>query len=74
MGLESAAARMNRNGKVLLLNGRVLTVDEVLQRIQAVTKEDINRNIRTMFDWQHLSAAVVGKCSKELVQMLREGK
>lgn len=74
LGLESAAARMNRNGKVLLLNGRVLTMDEVLQRIQAVTKEDMNRNIQTMFDWHHLSAAAVGKCGGELVQMLHGAK
>ena len=74
LGLESAAARMNRNGKVLLLNGNVLTVDEVIARINAVTKDDIDRNIQTMFDRTRLSAAAVGKCGGELIQMLQEIK
>ncbi len=74
LGLESVAARMNRNGKVLLLNGRVLTVDEVIERIHAVTKEDMEKNIQRMFDISRLSAAVVGKCSEELRQKLYDVK
>ena len=61
LGLESAGARMNRNGKVLLLNGKILTLDEVIEKINAVTMEDVERNIKTMFDLSCLSASVVGK-------------
>lgn len=74
LGLESAAARMNRNGKVLLLNGKVLTVDEVIARINAVTKDDMDRNIQTMFDTSHFSAAAVGKCGEALTQLLQSIK
>ncbi len=62
LGLESASARMSRNGKILLLNGEVLTVDEVLRRVDAVTREDIERNTAKMFDFSHMSASAVGKC------------
>ena len=64
LGLESAVARMNRNGRVLLLNGKVLTMDEVTGNINKVTLDDINRNIATMFDFGKLSASVVGKVNK----------
>jgi len=64
LGLESAVARMNRNGKVLLLNDKVLTMDEVISKINNVTMDDINRNIKRMFDFSILSASVVGKVSK----------
>lgn len=64
LGLESAVARMNRNGKVLLLNGKVLTLDEVIGKINSVTQADIFRNIQTMFDFSKLSASIVGKVQK----------
>ncbi len=64
LGLESAGARMNRNGRVLLLNDKVLTVDQVIDEINTVTMEDVNRNIKTMFDFNNLSASIVGKVSE----------
>ncbi len=64
LGLESAVARMNRNGRVLLLNGKVLTMDEVINDINRVALDDINRNILTMLDFDKLSASVVGKVNK----------
>lgn len=65
LGLESAVARMNRNGKVLLLNDKVLTMDEVIEKINNVTMDDINKNIKSIFDFSSLSASVVGKVSKK---------
>ncbi len=64
LGLESTGARMRRNGKILLLNDKVLTVDEVLKRVDDVTRDDINKNIASMFDFEHMSASVVGKCKE----------
>ena len=74
LGLESTASRMSRNGKVLLLNGKVLTEDEVLKEIGAVTREDFDRNIALMLDRSQMSAAVVGKCGENdrLMKMLRK--
>ena len=61
LGLESGQARMHRNGKVLLLNDKVLTVDEVISSINNITMEDIKSNISTMFDLTKISASAVGK-------------
>ena len=76
LGLESAVARMNRNGKVLLLNDVVLTVDQVIESINNVSRDDINRNIHSMFDFSSLSAAAVGKVQNgdKLHKMLLEMK
>lgn len=65
LGLESGQARMHRNGKVLLLNDRVLTVDEVISSINNITMEDIKRNISTMFDLTKISASAVGKVKNQ---------
>lgn len=64
LGLESAGARMNRNGKVLLLNDTVLTMDEVIGKINGVSQDDINRNVKRMLDFSCVSASVVGKIEK----------
>lgn len=61
LGLESAGARMNRNGRVLLNSGKVLTPDEIIQKINGVTKEEINENIVKTFDFSRLSASGVGR-------------
>ena len=61
LGLESGVARMNRNGRVLLANDEVLSVDDVLSRITDVTRDDINRNIESIFDLKRISASAVGK-------------
>ncbi len=65
LGLESGQARMHRNGKVLLLNDKVLTVDEVISSINNITMEDIQQNILQMFDLSKISASAVGKVKKE---------
>lgn len=41
LGLEDSASRMTRIGKAELATGEVLTVDAVLERIEAVTADDV---------------------------------
>ncbi|MGH2686266.1 MAG: M16 family metallopeptidase, partial [Actinomycetota bacterium] len=40
LGLEETSARMNRLGKSEIAHGEVISLDEVLERIEAVTAED----------------------------------
>ena len=42
LGLEDTGSRMSRIGKAELVHGRQLGVDEVLERIAAVTAEDVH--------------------------------
>ena len=75
LGLENAASRMSRNGKVLLLNGKVLSQREVLDSIDAVTNDDISRNINSIFSCK-MSAAAVGNCTQcsNLEKLIKENQ
>jgi predicted Zn-dependent peptidase len=41
LGLEDSASRMTRIGKSELVYGDVLPVDELLHRVEAVTRDDV---------------------------------
>ena len=60
LGLESTAARMNRLGASLLADLPILTVDEIIERIDAVTREDLAELAGTLFAPERLSAAGIG--------------
>jgi predicted Zn-dependent peptidase len=60
LSMESSATRMNRLGSSVLMGVPVLTVDEVLARLDAVTLDDVNDLARELWVPEHLSAAGVG--------------
>ncbi len=60
LAMESTPARMSRLGSSLLMDVPLLTLDEVLARIDAVTREDVHALTAELFDPSRLSAAGVG--------------
>ena len=60
LSMESTLARMNRLGSSLLMGVPLLTLDELLAAIDAVTLEDVRGLGRELFDPARLSAAGVG--------------
>jgi predicted Zn-dependent peptidase len=60
LSLESTAARMSRLGAAVLSGLPLLSVDEVVQRIEAVTLEEVNGLMRELLAPERLSAAAVG--------------
>ncbi|MEA2228381.1 MAG: hypothetical protein QOF04_2011 [Solirubrobacteraceae bacterium] len=60
LSLESTAARMNRLGASVLADMPLLTVDEVIERIDAVTLDDVAGLARELFAGERLSAAGIG--------------
>ena len=60
LGLESTTARMNRLGTSVLADMPLLTVDELEERIDAVTLEDVEVLAREFYAPERLSAAGVG--------------
>ena len=60
LALESTTARMNRLGSSVLAEMPLLSVDEVVERIDAVTVEDVTGLMRELFATGRLSAAGVG--------------
>lgn len=60
LALESTAARMNRLGSSLLAELPILTVDQVIERIDAVSTEDLRELAGELFAPERLSLAGVG--------------
>jgi predicted Zn-dependent peptidase len=61
LSLESTQARMHRLGTSVLMGVPVLTPDEIVARIDAVTAADVESLARELFDPERLSAAAVGE-------------
>ena len=60
LALESTAARMNRLGSSVLAGMPLLTVDEVVERIEAVTLDDLAELAAALLAPERLSAAGIG--------------
>jgi predicted Zn-dependent peptidase len=60
LALESTAARMNRLGSSVLSDLPILSVDEIVERIDAVTASDLHELAIELFAGERLSVAGVG--------------
>jgi predicted Zn-dependent peptidase len=60
LSMESTLARMNRLGGSVLMGVPILTLDELLAAIDAVTAEDVARLARDVYGPDAMSAAGVG--------------
>jgi predicted Zn-dependent peptidase len=59
LGLEDTGSRMSRLGKAELVHSEVLTSDQVLERVSAVTPDDVREVARDVLE-RPLSLAVIG--------------
>ena len=60
LSYESTGARMQGSGRSLLLNKPILTQEEALEKIEAVTSDSVAEIIDTVLDTKTLSVAAVG--------------
>jgi predicted Zn-dependent peptidase len=60
LSLESTTTRMNRLGSSVLAGIPILTVDEVIERIDAVGADDVRALAREVFAPERMSAAGIG--------------
>ncbi|NLW65091.1 MAG: insulinase family protein [Clostridiales bacterium] len=61
MGLESTSSRMLKLGNSLIGIGSCLSTEEIVERYEAVTCEDILRLAQNRLDFEKLSLSVLGK-------------
>jgi predicted Zn-dependent peptidase len=71
LSLESTASRMNRLGSSLLGDIPLLSIDEVIERIDAVTADDVQALAGELLDPARLSAGAVGPDGDLLASSLR---
>ncbi|MDQ7819932.1 MAG: pitrilysin family protein [Armatimonadota bacterium] len=60
LGLESTGSRMSMLARSLIYHGRVVSLDELLARIDAVTSEDVQRMAQRLLRPEGLSLAAIG--------------
>ena len=58
LGLEDSGSRMSRIGKAELVYDELLTIDEVVGRIEAVTLDDVSELARELFTQPEMLAVV----------------
>ncbi len=63
--LEDTLNLALRNGEHMVLTGKIVPVDEVLERIEAVTAQDISEVASDLFKKENLRLAAVGPFEKE---------
>ena len=60
LGMESSGTRMNRIGRAVLTETELLTIDEIVERIEAVTAEDVVALAREHWHPDAMSVAAIG--------------
>jgi predicted Zn-dependent peptidase len=71
LALESTASRMNRLGSSLLGDIPLLSIEEVIERVDAVTADEVQELATELFDPARLSAGAVGPDGDRLATALR---
>lgn len=61
LGVEDISSRMFRLGKALLMDGKVLTIDEILKRIDKVKLGEVNEIAGKYFQIDRMSTVIIGK-------------
>lgn len=64
LGMDDPGGRMSRLGRSELLHGEVLTVDELLDRVDGVSTEDVGRVAKRIFAGGGAALACVGPVEK----------
>jgi predicted Zn-dependent peptidase len=61
LSLESTSARMSNLARQEIFCGRQFTLDEILERIDRVTAEDVQRMAREIFGGKELAVTAIGQ-------------
>jgi len=61
LGVEDISSRMFRLGKALLIDGSVMTIDEILGKIDAVKLKDVNYIAEKYFQPEKMSIVIIDK-------------
>jgi predicted Zn-dependent peptidase len=75
LGMESTAARMSRISRAVLFDLEMLSLDEMISRVDAVTEDDVAELAAELYDPGGFSAACIGKdeaCFTEAVGAVSE--
>lgn len=66
LGLESVSSRMTRLGRTELSMNKIITPEEVVEKISAVTLEEIHKAAKDLFAENKFSLSTIGPLKKKL--------
>lgn len=61
IGTESTVNRMTAAGGSVLLRGKIQSQEEIIENIEAITVQDVERVIKKIFDFSKMTLSIVGK-------------
>lgn len=61
LGMESTESRMSTIGKSMIINRKVESMEDVIDGLNSITMEDIDRVIKDVLDTKKMGVCVVGK-------------
>ncbi|MEG1547202.1 MAG: pitrilysin family protein [Clostridia bacterium] len=75
LGQESTSARANAIGKSYLAHGKIYSEEEIMQRIERVSMDDIMGIVPYVFDFSRMAVTLVGrnKDTESIKTMVTEG-
>ena len=60
LGMETTHSRMSRLGKLTVTGSEILDIDEIIEKVNKVTAEDVMRLAREYYDPEKLTAVAIG--------------
>jgi predicted Zn-dependent peptidase len=70
LGLESTRARMSRLGKSEVTNGEILSLDELVERVDAVTGDDVRNLAQRLFSGPRVLAMIAPLDAEDVAHLL----
>lgn len=67
LGLESSSSRMSRIGKMEITLGKFVSLDEVVQKIEQVSLEQIKQLAHDLFDEKHFCFTALGPADEKIM-------
>ena len=71
LNIEEISSRMFRFGKSLLIDNKVLPIDDILNKIDSVGRKDIYEISNKYFAAQRRNIAILGEVSREILKELK---
>ena len=65
LGMEGTSSRMTALGKNMTLLGKIVSEEEIVEKIDSVTIDDVVEAMAMIFDFTKMSVALVGKVGDE---------
>jgi predicted Zn-dependent peptidase len=70
LGLEATRSRMTRLGKSEVTGAELLSIDEIVERVDAVTVEGVNALARQLFDGNHALAMIAPIAEEDIAHLV----